>query len=240
MTHRFRARSATATSAICSRISSASTPARRSGSSCATACSAARRSASTAPRTATIQFFAQYNIIKNQKNFPVGLSAGGSIDGTNNFRDSYSPGARRGDLARARRARRAVRCSRMWVNNSNPDPRSWSTTTTRCCSAWARGCASAATGICTSKLAPRSPATTPGDALMSFGVEKRVGGHVFQLEFLEQLRDHDGADRARRQQQRRLVYRLQHRQEILLMSQSDGRVHAAGSAMAYDGVDVRW
>jgi len=38
----------------------------------------------------TIQFFGQYDV-KSQQSFPMGVGVWGSVDGTNNFRDSYSP-----------------------------------------------------------------------------------------------------------------------------------------------------
>ena len=39
----------------------------------------------------TIQFFGQYEL-KSQRSFPVGISVLGTAEGTDNFRDSYSPG----------------------------------------------------------------------------------------------------------------------------------------------------
>ena len=38
----------------------------------------------------TIEFFSQYNLMQ-QKEAPIGLSVMATIDGTNNFRDSYTP-----------------------------------------------------------------------------------------------------------------------------------------------------
>ena len=39
----------------------------------------------------TIEFFSQYNVMQQGASRPVGLGVLASIDGTNNFRDSYSP-----------------------------------------------------------------------------------------------------------------------------------------------------
>ncbi len=59
----------------------------------------------------TIEFFAQYNVLQQRDNGALGLDAFASIDGTNNFSDSYTPalgivvsrelGSRRRDLRRA-------------------------------------------------------------------------------------------------------------------------------------------
>ncbi len=39
----------------------------------------------------TIQFFGQYDVKHQSASFPVSINAYASIDGTNNFKDSYSP-----------------------------------------------------------------------------------------------------------------------------------------------------
>ena len=39
----------------------------------------------------TIEFFGQYNVLEQNGSFPIGLGVLASTDGTNNFRDSYSP-----------------------------------------------------------------------------------------------------------------------------------------------------
>src|SRR5918993_739025 len=39
----------------------------------------------------TIEFFGQYNLLQQNGSAPVGLAVLASVDGTDNFRDSYSP-----------------------------------------------------------------------------------------------------------------------------------------------------
>jgi hypothetical protein len=69
----------------------------------------------------TIQFFAQYGVLR-QGQAPVDVSAILSIDGTNNFKDSYSPSVgavvsrRFGTVA-------ALYVEPIWVNNSNERPK---------------------------------------------------------------------------------------------------------------------
>ena len=70
----------------------------------------------------TIEFEAEYNLLTQVRNAkPIGLSAFASIDGTNNFRDSYSP-ALGVVLSRTLGRAGTVYVDPIWVNNSNPLP----------------------------------------------------------------------------------------------------------------------
>ena len=68
----------------------------------------------------TIQLFSQYDVV-SQQSFPIGIGAWGSIDGTNNFRDSYSP-ALGVILSRELGEHGAVYAEPIWVNNTNAEP----------------------------------------------------------------------------------------------------------------------
>ena len=70
----------------------------------------------------TIEFFSQYNVMQQSGSRPVALGVLASIDGTNNFRDSYSP-ALGVAISRTLGSRGAVYVEPIWVNNSNPEPR---------------------------------------------------------------------------------------------------------------------
>ena len=129
----------------------------------------------------TIQFFSQYQLT-NQQSFPVGIGIWGSIDGTNNFSDSYSP-ALGAVVSRELGRYGAVYAHPIWVNNTNPEP-----------SELVDDNDSFLVGV-------RHTAADPPDRLrhrgggaagrrlragrrtVSFGVEKRVGGHAFALNF---------------------------------------------------------
>ena len=120
-----------ATSAICSRTSSASTRARRSASSFASGCSAARRCGIHRTSDRTIQFFGQDQVLRASRRFPRRPRASwASMDGTDNFSDSYSP-ALGVIVSRELGDHGALYAEPIWVNNTNPIPRNWSTTTTR-------------------------------------------------------------------------------------------------------------
>src|SRR5688500_5147042 len=65
----------------------------------------------------TIEFFGQYNVLQQSGSSPIGLGVLASIDGTNNFRDSYSP-ALGVAISRALGSRGAIYVEPIWVNNS--------------------------------------------------------------------------------------------------------------------------
>lgn len=129
----------------------------------------------------TIQFFSQYDL-KNQQSFPVGIGIWGSIDGTNNFSDSYSP-ALGAVVSRELGRLGAVYAHPIWVNNTNPEPSELVDDN----SAFILGVGTRLrirpTVYVTAEAAPRLAGYAPGDALLSFGIEKRVGGHAFALNF---------------------------------------------------------
>jgi hypothetical protein len=130
----------------------------------------------------TIQMFAQYDL-KNQRSFPVGIGLYGSIDGTNNFRDSYSP-ALGVVLSREFGDHGAVYFEPIWVNNTNPEP---AETSAEDNSTFIIGVGTRLrirpTVYVTAEIAPRVTGYAPGDHLLSFGLEKRMGGHIFSLIF---------------------------------------------------------
>ncbi len=129
----------------------------------------------------TIQMFSQYDL-KSQRDFPVGLGVWGSVDGTNNFRDSYSP-ALGAVVSRELGQYGALYAQPMWVNNSNPEPTELVDDNDTFMVGLGTRLRLRPTVYVTAEFAPRLGGYAPGDALMSFGVEKRVGGHAFALNF---------------------------------------------------------
>ena len=69
----------------------------------------------------TTEFFAQHEVKAQSESFPFTISAFASIDGTNNFRDSYSP-ALGVILSRTIAEHVALYVEPIWVNNSNDLP----------------------------------------------------------------------------------------------------------------------
>jgi hypothetical protein len=126
----------------------------------------------------TIQFFAQQHVV-GQGASPVGLDVIGSVQGTNNFRDSYSPGL---GLVVSRTLGRhgAIYAQPIWLNNSNPLPDADENDT------FMLGLGTRLrvrpTVYLVGEIAPRG-GYTPDRLFTSFGIEKRAGGHSFQINF---------------------------------------------------------
>lgn len=128
----------------------------------------------------TIQFLAQYGLIAQGKS-PLDISVVASIDGTNNFKDSYSPAIGAivsrtlGDVA-------ALYVEPIWVNNSNPLPKELVDHNDTFIVGLGARIRIRPTVYLVGEAAPRT-GYKPGVVHGSFGIEKRAGGHVFQLNF---------------------------------------------------------
>lgn len=127
----------------------------------------------------TIQFFSQYDL-KTQQSFPMGVGVWASADGTNNFRDSYSP-ALGVILSRELGERGAVYAEPMWVNNTNPEPSELVDDNSTFMVGLGTRLRVRPTVYITAEISPRITGYAPGDALLSVGLEKRAGGHAFSL-----------------------------------------------------------
>ena len=129
----------------------------------------------------TIQFYGQYEVT-SQKSFPLGISVTASVDGTDNFSDSYSPGVSL-VVSRELSNRAAVYLEPAFINNTNPVPSSLAShNDTAMVGLGARLRVLASTYLVL-EASPRVAGYAPGDMLVSFGIERRAGGHLFQLNF---------------------------------------------------------
>jgi hypothetical protein len=129
----------------------------------------------------TIQFYGQYELA-SQKTFPVGLSVVANIDGTNNFQDSYSPGLV-AVVSREVSDRAALYVEPAWVNNTSPDPSELVDHNDTILMGLGARLRILKNTYLVAEGSPRLWGYGPGDALISFGIEQRAGGHVFQLNF---------------------------------------------------------
>jgi hypothetical protein len=131
----------------------------------------------------TIEFFGQYSLKTQSASFPVGLAAHVSIDGTNNFRDSYSP-AVGAVVSRTIGTHAALYVEPIWVNNSNPLPTEVSVedNDTFLLGVGGRVRVHGGTYV-VFEVVPRVAGYDPGSNAISFGLEKRAGGHSFQINF---------------------------------------------------------
>ena len=127
----------------------------------------------------TFQFYSKYDAVHQRESTPLSISALVSIEGGNNFQDRYSP-ALGAVVSRTVGDRFAMYAVPIWVNNTaavldidrntffigvggrlrlNP------------------------TVYVVAETSPRVAGYKPGDAAFAFGIEKRAGGHLFQLNF---------------------------------------------------------
>ena len=129
----------------------------------------------------TIQFFTQYSLLQQREGGMLGLDAVASIDGTDNFRDSYSP-ALGAVVSRELGSYGALYFEPIWVNNSNPLPSEIVDDNDTVLLGLGARIRIRPTVYLVGEFIPRV-GYKPGVNHGSFGIEKRAGGHVFQLNF---------------------------------------------------------
>jgi hypothetical protein len=127
----------------------------------------------------TIELYSKYDAVHQGAASPVSVSGLVSVEGSNNFQEQFAP-AVGAVVSREIQDRVALYASPIWVQNSaaaigvNRDTffvglggrvRIMSTT------------------YLVAEVSPRVAGYAPGDVEYGFGIEKRVGGHVFQLNF---------------------------------------------------------
>ena len=128
----------------------------------------------------TIEFFGQYNVLNQRSGDAVGLGVLASVDGTNNFRDAYSP-AIGVALSRELGDHGAVYVEPVWVSNSNLIDLPGEDNSTFLVGLGAR-LRIRPTVYLTGEFSPRA-GYSAGAHQGSFAIEKRAGGHVFQFNF---------------------------------------------------------
>ena len=127
------------------------------------------------------QFFVEREII-SQSDFPVTIAAIASAEGTNNFRDSYSP-ALGVIISREVGDRAALYFEPVWVNNTNPFPKEVVDDNDTVLGGLGARVRIRPTVYVFLEAAPKLSGYNEGVSHVSFGLEKRAGGHLFQLNF---------------------------------------------------------
>ena len=129
----------------------------------------------------TIQLFAQQQIVGQEK-FPLGLALNLTMDGTNNFQDSYSPGI---GLVVSREIGKtaAVYFEPTWVNNTNTLPSELADDNSAFLIGLGGRVRVSRRAYLVGEVAPRVNGFDPGSTHASVGVEMRAGGHAFQINF---------------------------------------------------------
>ena len=129
----------------------------------------------------TIEFFGQQHVLGQDKS-PVGLDIIGTIEGLDNFTESYSPsiGA---VISRTLGRHGALYAHPIWVNNTNEQPSDLSDESNNTFIVGLGGrLRIRPTVYLVGEVIPRF-GYTPDAVYGSFGIEKRAGGHSFQLNF---------------------------------------------------------
>ena len=132
--------------------------------------------------TRTIEFFAQREVTSQGEAFPLTIDVLAAIDGTNNFRDSYTP-ALGLVISRTVAEHAAFYLQPIWVNNSNPDPAELADDNDTVLMGVGARLRIRPTVYLAIEGAPRVAGHDPGATQISVGLEKRSGGHMFQLTF---------------------------------------------------------
>jgi hypothetical protein len=126
-----------------------------------------------------LQLYGKYDAIRQRTSFPVSLSALVSVEGSDNFQEHYSPAL--GLVASHMvRDRLAVYATPVWVHNTasilNVDRDTFFV------GIGGRVRVSRSVYV-VAEVAPRAAGYRPDKAAYGFAIEKRAGGHLFQLNF---------------------------------------------------------
>jgi hypothetical protein len=130
----------------------------------------------------TTEFFAQYGVMRQGPGRPLEIMALASIEAPNNFKESKSPALgvilsrRLGDTA-------AFYLEPIWVNNSNPLPKEVIDHNDTFMVGVGARVRVRPTVYLVGEVSPRVSGYKPGSTHGGFAIEKRAGGHTFQLNF---------------------------------------------------------
>lgn len=129
----------------------------------------------------TIQFFLQQQLFRQGEKLPVTIDAIGTVQGTNNFRDRYSP-AVGAVVSRTLGRHGALYAHPIWINNTNPGPSDEVDANNTFLLGVGGRLRVRSTVYLIAEAAPRF-GYEPDSTYVSFAVEKRWGGHSFQVNF---------------------------------------------------------
>ncbi len=128
----------------------------------------------------TIQFLLQRQVVGQDDDFPLSIDAVATIEGTNNLKDSYSP-ALGVVVSHEISDRAAFYAEPIWVNNTNPLPDEVVDDNSTFMVGLGARLRLTGTLYGVVEVTPRFAGYDPGDSLLAFAVEKRIGGHSFQI-----------------------------------------------------------
>jgi opacity protein-like surface antigen len=127
----------------------------------------------------TFQFYGKYDPVRQDDSIPVSLSALVSVEGADNFQERYSP-ALGVAVSRIVADRLAVYATPIWVHNTaailNTDRDTFFV-------GIGGRVRVSSTVYVVGEVAPRAGGYSPDKPAYGFAIEKRAGGHLFQLNF---------------------------------------------------------
>jgi hypothetical protein len=127
----------------------------------------------------TTQLFGQHNFLNQRDGRPLGLDAIATLEGGNNLHQHYQSAL--GLVASRNLGRRAALYAEpMWIANTNPAADAGSDNSTVMLGLGGRLRIRPSTYL-VAEISPRLGGYDPGVNQMSFGLEGRAGGHLFQL-----------------------------------------------------------
>jgi len=127
----------------------------------------------------TIQFSGKWDAVRQTASRPVAISGMASIEGSDNFHKRYAP-ALGAIIAHNHHDRIAVYATPFWIHNTAAEAGVDRDTFLFGVGGRAR---ILETVYLVAEVSPRLAGYAPGDPEYGFGIEKRVGGHTFQLNF---------------------------------------------------------
>ena len=129
-----------------------------------------------------IEFFAQYGVTRQGKRMPFDIAALASVEGTDNFKDTKSP-ALGAIISREVGTVAAFYVEPIWVNNTNGLPKELVDHNDTFFIGLGARIRVRRTVYLVVEGAPRAGGFKPDVNHASVAIEKRAGGHVFQLNF---------------------------------------------------------
>ena len=127
----------------------------------------------------TFQFYAKYDAVRQGDSFPLSVSGLVSVEGEDNFQEHYAPALGMA-VSRTVADRLAVYATPVWVHNTAAILNIDRDTVFVGIGGRVRF---GATVYLVGEVIPRASGYRPDTAAYGFAIEKRAGGHIFQLNF---------------------------------------------------------
>ena len=125
----------------------------------------------------TLQFYGKYEAVRQSASIPVSLSAVVSVEGADNFQERYAP-AVAAAVSRMVADRLAVYATPVWVHNTAANLNVDRDTLFVGVGGRIRV---SSTVYLVGEVAPRAAGYRPDEPAFGFAIEKRAGGHLFQI-----------------------------------------------------------